>query len=39
MEIDMEVEVGQAETEGRRISGYMFEGPEGTSENAADNSV
>lgn len=39
MGIDMEVEVGQAEKEGRTISSYMFEGPEDTSENAADNSV
>lgn len=39
MQIDIEVELGQAESKGRNILGYMFEGPQDLSENVRDNSV
>lgn len=39
MGIDVEVAVGQAEKEGRSVSGSLFESPEDRRENAADNSV
>lgn len=39
MQIDIEVGIGQAESEGRNILGYMFEGPEDMREKVRDNSV